>query len=56
MYDIFGEYFFLLVIGEVYRKLKNVIISFINFIKLKFEFFFCVENFFILMLELWKNC
>ncbi|WZZ22402.1 hypothetical protein YC2023_123789 [Brassica napus] len=56
MHDILGEYSLLLVTGEVHRKLKNVIISFINLTKSKPEFLLCAENLSISMLASWKNC
>ncbi|KAL0728123.1 hypothetical protein Bca4012_024216 [Brassica carinata] len=55
MHDILGEYSLLLATGEIHRKLKNVIISFINLTKSKPEFLLCAENFSISMLESWKN-
>ncbi|KAL0647946.1 hypothetical protein Bca4012_046237 [Brassica carinata] len=56
MHDILGEYSLLLVTGEVHRKLRNVIISFINLTKSKPEFLLCAENLSISMLASWKNC
>ncbi|KAH0936895.1 hypothetical protein HID58_004356 [Brassica napus] len=56
MHDILGEYSLLLATGEIHRKLKNVIISFINLTKSKPEFLLCAENLSISMLESWKNC
>ncbi|CAH2072768.1 unnamed protein product [Thlaspi arvense] len=56
MHDILGEYSLLLATGEIHRKLKNVIISFINLTKSKPGFLRCAENLSISMLESWKNC
>lgn len=56
MHDILGKYSLLLATGEIHRKLKNVIISFINLTKSKPEFLLCAENLSISMLESWKNC
>ncbi|KAL1206013.1 Cytochrome [Cardamine amara subsp. amara] len=56
MHDILGEYSLLLATGEIHRKLKNVIISFINLTKSKPKFLLCAENLSISMLESWKNC
>ncbi|VYS66807.1 unnamed protein product [Arabidopsis thaliana] len=56
MHDILGKYSLLLATGEIHRKLKNVIISFINLTKSKPDFLHCAENLSISILKSWKNC
>ncbi|VVB14472.1 unnamed protein product [Arabis nemorensis] len=56
MHDILGEYSVLLATGEIHKKLKNVIISFIKVTKSKAEFLLFAENLSISMLESWKHC
>ncbi|KAG7550622.1 Cytochrome P450 superfamily [Arabidopsis thaliana x Arabidopsis arenosa] len=56
MHDILGKYSLLLATGDIHRKLKNVIISFINLTKSKPDFLHCAENLSISILKSWKNC
>ncbi|EOA22324.1 hypothetical protein CARUB_v10002931mg [Capsella rubella] len=55
MHDILGECSLLSATGDFHRKLKNVIISFINLTKSKPEFLHCAENISISMIGSWKS-
>ncbi|CAN8299785.1 unnamed protein product [Cochlearia groenlandica] len=56
MHDILGKYSLLLSTGDIHKKLKNVIISFINLTKSKPEFLLCAENLSISMIKSWQSC
>lgn len=55
MHGILGNYSLLVVSGDLHKKLRNIIVSFINSTKSQPEFLWCVEKLSISMLKSWND-
>ncbi|KAF4385847.1 hypothetical protein F8388_010403 [Cannabis sativa] len=55
MHGILGKYSLLVVSGDVHKKLRNIIVRFINSSKSQPKFLACVDNLVISMLKSWND-
>ncbi|GMN42631.1 hypothetical protein TIFTF001_011847 [Ficus carica] len=55
MHGILGKYSLILVSGDLHRKLRNVVVSFVNSSKSSPKFLHCVEELSITMMESWNG-